>query len=355
SAEPIFRYFYNEAKAAGELLAELRYASDHRIAVPVERTDNILCVCHASLPDQSGGYAVRAHGILKHFIEHNVGVEAVTRPGFAFSEYSGTAADVVDGVTYLRLAPTGLRREDGEIQYILSFVEPFQRLFREKGAGIIHVRSTYLIALPVLIAARRLGLQVLYEVSGLWDLVYSDNEASSQLYKRSSFAELAEATIMSEADQVVVLNEALQNIAINRGTEPRRISIAHNAVDVQRFHPLDEVETETFNIGYVGSFVGYEGIGRLVAAVKRLSDWGVPVRLIAVGDGTHYSHIKNQVERQQLTESVELPGRVPHADVHYYYRMMDVLVYPRLSTGTTEAITPLKPFEALAMGKPIVV
>ena len=38
-----------------------------------------------------------------------------------------------------------------------------------------------------------------------------------------------------------------------------------------------------------------------------------------------------------------------------YYQDMDVLVYPRVSTGATETITPLKPFEALSLSKPIIV
>src|SRR5690625_7195181 len=34
---------------------------------------------------------------------------------------------------------------------------------------------------------------------------------------------------------------------------------------------------------------------------------------------------------------------------------MDVLVYLRITAGATQTITPLKPFEALALAKPIIV
>src|SRR5699024_5938806 len=52
---------------------------------------------------------------------------------------------------------------------------------------------------------------------------------------------------------------------------------------------------------------------------------------------------------------VHLTGRIPHQEVLAMYEQMDALVYPRTSTNATEAITPLKPFEALALEKPIVV
>src|SRR5699024_12703042 len=68
-------------------------------------------------------------------------------------------------------------------QYMISFIEPFKRFFQTMGIGIVHVRSTFLIALPALIAARQLGLKVLYEVSGLWELVYQDRETDAHLLK----------------------------------------------------------------------------------------------------------------------------------------------------------------------------
>ena len=48
------------------------------------------------------------------------------------------------------------------IRYMMSFIEPFKAL-SETWNWAIHVRSTFLIALPALIA-RELGLKVLYEV-----------------------------------------------------------------------------------------------------------------------------------------------------------------------------------------------
>jgi glycosyltransferase involved in cell wall biosynthesis len=45
---------------------------------------------------------------------------------------------------------------------------------------------------------------------------------------------------------------------------------------------------------------------------------------------------------------------VPHAEVRRVYAAADLVVYPRRATRETELVTPLKPLEAMAMGKPIV-
>src|SRR5699024_8195473 len=68
-----------------------------------------------------------------------------------------------------------------------------------------------------------------------------------------------------------------------------------------------------------------------------------------------YNAVRSLIVAEGLEEVFELTGRVPHEAVIDKYKQMDVLVYPRRSTGATETITPLKPFEALALAKPIIV
>jgi glycosyltransferase involved in cell wall biosynthesis len=45
---------------------------------------------------------------------------------------------------------------------------------------------------------------------------------------------------------------------------------------------------------------------------------------------------------------------VPHADVPRWYSVIDVLAYARKSIRLTETVTPLKPLEAMAQGRPFI-
>ena len=354
-AEPIFQHFYREANAALELFDILDNLPTSPSPKTVRNPEQILCVTHASVPDQTGGYAIRAHGILQSLKSHGVEISAVTRPGFPYDSRTAPTSVVVDGIEYHRLPSTGVTRSHGEIQHMLSFIGPFKKFFEEQGIGTIHTRSTFLIALPALIAARQLGLNVLYEVSGLWELVYQDREDETQLLKRSPFAQLAETLTMTRADQLVVMNDAVRQIAVDRGVSLEQIQLAHNAVDVENFKPMELPRNATFTIGYLGSFADYEGLDDIVDVVHELKSQGVRVEVLMVGDGLRFDHIQLRIINEGLEEHFTLIGRVPHNDVMNYYRDMDVLVYPRVSTGATETITPLKPFEALALAKPIIV
>lgn len=354
--EPVFRYFYAESQAALALFDRF-HALDRQATPAFSGTDDetILCITHASVPEQTGGYAIRAHGILTSLRTAGIPITAVTRPGFPAGALTRHTTEVVDGVEYARLPATKVTRNHGEIQYLSSFIEPFKALFQERGVSRIHIRSTFLIALPALIAARELGLSVLYEVSGLWELVYQDREQPSHLLKRSTFAEQAETLVMTNVDQLVVMNEAVRRIAIERGVDPDKIHLAPNAVNTESFQPLEPPRNDVFTVGYLGSFQDYEGLHDLVDAAKLLYAQDIPVRFLLVGDGLQLNPVKSYIHAKGLDEIFELTGRIPHDEVIGQYQRMDLLVYPRRSTGATETITPLKPFEALALAKPIIV
>jgi glycosyltransferase involved in cell wall biosynthesis len=55
-----------------------------------------------------------------------------------------------------------------------------------------------------------------------------------------------------------------------------------------------------------------------------------------------------------LKDSVVMPGRIPHERIAGVYSLIDILAYPRYSMRLTELVTPLKPLEAMAMGKAFV-
>ncbi|HEY4536179.1 MAG TPA: hypothetical protein VIG71_09465, partial [Enteractinococcus sp.] len=60
--EPAFRFFADEAQAALDLFKRLETLAVPTTSKHVEHPDHILCVTHASVPEQTGGYAIRAHG-----------------------------------------------------------------------------------------------------------------------------------------------------------------------------------------------------------------------------------------------------------------------------------------------------
>ena len=76
---------------------------------------------------------------------------------------------------------------------------------------------------------------------------------------------------------------------------------------------------------------------------------------VIVGDGPERPVLGQLARRLGVADRVLLPGRVAHDEVLGYYALMDVFVVPRTDEPTTQLVTPLKPYEAMACGKAVVV
>jgi glycosyltransferase involved in cell wall biosynthesis len=110
-------------------------------------------------------------------------------------------------------------------------------------------------------------------------------------------------------------------------------------------------------VGYLGNLDHWrEGIDVLLTALSRLKARGRhDVRVLVVGDGTRRAALERQARDLGVADRARFTGRVPHAEVGRYYRLMDIFANPRLDERAARFITPLKPYEAMALGLPVLV
>ena len=172
---------------------------------------------------------------------------------------------------------------------------------------------------------------------------------------------------MRRATGVVTLSETMRADILGRGgIDPERVVVIPNAVDVERFRPgprdvtlaadFGIREDETI-VGYVSTFNSYEGIQHLIAAVGLLRRRGRRVRLLLVGDGDEWQNLVSAAAQEGMLADggAIFTGRVPHAEIERFYRSIDIFVVPRTNARVSQLVTPLKPYEAMAMEKAVVV
>lgn len=337
----------------------------------------ICYVLHNSLPYSSGGYATRAQGVASGLNDSGYEVIIMTRPGFPLDTKPDLKAedvrevDCVDGFHYYRtLEPS---RKDMQFRdYVFAAADLMEERFREFAPEIVIAASNYIVALPALIAARRLGLPFVYEVRGFWEITkLSRNPAYSQdpAYKVQT---ILEATVANSSEIVFTLTGAMREELVNRGVDASKIHLLPNSVAPDRFvpKPRDAALAEklgipdgTIVIGYIGTFVDYEGLDDLAQACALLKKKGVCFRLLLVGNentsGTDKGHITEHIQQTALEAGFSnwliMPGRIPHAEVESYYSLIDIAPFPRKPLPVCEMVSPMKPLEALAMEKAVLV
>lgn len=362
------RKIISESSAATRMLNVLNSESTSSLNPIPSRQQNgslkVVSLLHASAPDQTGGYANRAHALLRSLSGHGIVVKAYTRPGFPNYELEPGATERKehDGVEYYRLGSASLR-ESGEYLYMEESIREYRRILEDERPDVVHLRSTYVSALPGLIAAKQLGLPTLYEVSGMWELVYASYDDARREGLRVRTTRLENA-VLNHADRIVTLTGAMAQEIGSRVKTKAEIGIVPNAVDLSRFAPKPARTDLKAHlgwskdipvIGYAGSLVDYEGLDLLLKAARQLKTKGLQFRVLIIGDGVMRPKLEALAEKLEISDVVWFLGRLPHRQVEDYYSIFDVCAFPRYSTPATRAVTPLKPFEALASEKALIV
>ena len=336
--------------------------------------DKVIYCLHNSLPLSSAGYSIRSHSLLRALQSAGVSTLGLTRYGYPWdmsanrgkfprSEYP--LEDVIEDVIYRRL-PTFVAgwSQLPTDRYIQAYAEELEAVAVIERPSVIHAASNFLVGLAAVTAARRLGLPVIYEVRGLWEVTRASRDPKwigSELWR--AHVQLETQAAMA-ADRVITITQALKDELVRRGVPDDQITIVPNCVDADRFvpEPRDrDLEQELGLegkqvIGYIGSFTDYEGLDDLLYATSFLVDQGiVHLHLLLVGDGLSLGRLRKLVSELELDDYVTLTGRVPFDQVHRYYSLIDIAPFPRKPVPVTEMVSPLKPFEAMAMEKAVLV
>lgn len=233
------------------------------------------------------------------------------------------------------------------------------RVAQLEKPDIIHAHSPVLNGIPALWAGRKLKIPVVYEIRAFWEDAAVDQGSCNEWDMRFRLTRAAETMVCRWADQVAILCNGLKNDLASRSIPPDKITPVFNGVNVDEFKP-GSPDVEYLGewglagkkvIGFIGSFYRYEGLDLLVKAFARVAGQQPDARLLLVGGGEMEAELAQLIDRLGLGSKVVMPGRIPHERVPGVYGLIDVLAYPRYSMRLTELVTPLKPLEAMAMGK----
>ena len=348
-----------------------RLPGDAERLEPVSRR-RILHIAKSSAPERWSGFTIRTMHNLH--AQQAAGLEPIMATEIGWPRVTGVT-DVapvieVEGTTHYRLdrgpgyEPSSTPNDRRDIDN----AEALLPLVRELRPAILHAHSGYRggeHALIALALREKLGIPVVYEVRGLFEAVWSpdpDTASASELFARR----LAQETrILHDVDGVLAISEALADDMVSRGIPREKIGILPNGIDPEALVRPErdaglrrELGLEgRFTVGYLGNLDHWrEGIDVLIAAVARLREQGRrDVSLLVVGDGTRRLALEAEARRLGVADVCRFTGRVPHDRVAQYYAQMDLFANARVEERAARYITPLKPYEAMALGVPVLV
>ena len=328
----------------------------------------VLHVLDHSWPVLSG-YSIRSRSLLRAQLE--IGLQPLALTGPLHQLDDAEASDlVVDGLLYARTKLVGsaargvvagqwpLLREATVVRLLRKRILDF---LKDDSFDIIHAHSPALCGLAAWQAAKSKNIPFVYEIRAFWEDAAVDQKKTRQQAIRYRATRQLESYVARKADAVVGIARHILQDLNSRGVVSEKLFHVSNGVDCSRFVPLardSELATELRLdnepiLGFIGSLYRYEGVSWLVRALAELRRRGASCKLMILGDGEDVPAIEAAIRENAAQSYVLSLGRVPHDQVQRYYSLIDVLVYPRRSTRLTELVTPLKPLEAMALGKAV--
>ena len=322
---------------------------------------NVLHVLDLSFPIISG-YSSRSKYIISNQIDMGFCPIVLTSP----HQGSGNIMEYHNGLKYHRssLPDSNLLiyvPGFNEFLFVNTMYKRILQIAQTERVDIIHAHSPSLLGLAAIRAAKRIDVKVVYEIRAFWEDAAVASRKHSQKALRYWLARNLETYVCNHAHRVVTISNSMKDELISRCIFKDKIFIVPNGVDHCVFDPRPDnidllrklgLEGKTV-FGYIGTFFDFEGIDDLINAFVSLHNEEENVALLLVGGGETEERIKRQLDRLAICD-ISFVGKVPHTEILDFYGLMDVMVYPRKSMRITELTTPLKPLEAMAMGKPVV-
>jgi glycosyltransferase involved in cell wall biosynthesis/tetratricopeptide (TPR) repeat protein len=325
----------------------------------------VLNLLEVSLPQAPSGYAYRSRDLLAALRDCGFEPLAATRLGFPASRgvRDWSPVESVDRVIHHRFNVPGLRQYSG-VPLDLRAQENAERaldLVRRTAPAAIIAGTPDLNGVVALALRSATGIPVVYDVRGFPEMSWAAQSGGSntELYRLRRDAETACA---SAADAVITLSETMREELAGRGVDPDRIFVVPQIVDAQRFapRPRNPELARSYGlegklvVGSVTSLTDYEGIDVLIRAVARARAQWPEIAALIVGDGRYRPALEELTEELGIDDVVVFTGRLDQKRVPDHYALLDLFAIPRLDLEVCRAVTPLKPFEALSMGLPVI-
>lgn len=285
--------------------------------------------------------------------------------GIVPAEYRGhlVLQEMVEGVRVVRVwkyaSPNRgfLRRILAQLSF--GFTAP---LLGSKEVGqpdVIIVQSPPLFdAIAVRLLAWFKHCPFIFMISDLWpESAVQLGALRNRLFIKLS--EWLEWSTYERARLVWVVTEGIRDRLIQRGLPSERIFLLTNGVDTDRFHPIPQTEArvklgwdERFTVLYAGTHGISHGLNTLLDAAEQVQDRD-DIHFVLVGDGAEKADLIAQAQKRSL-KNVSFLDPFPHHLVPVLLAAADVCLVHVRRIPLFKGMLPIKMFEAMACGRPIV-
>lgn len=174
---------------------------------------------------------------------------------------------------------------------------------------------------------------------------------------------IIEQNILKNADRVVTINDKLRDYAIGMGAESSKTHVIKGGIDLKRYnYQLDGasirekygIKKTDFLLFFMGWLYNFSGLKEVAVELSKIKDTKPNIKFLIVGAGDAFKELKEISRKYNLGNQLILAGSQPYEKIPEYIAASDICTLPAYCNETMSDIVPIKLYEYLAMGKPVI-
>lgn len=286
------------------------------------------------------------------------------------------ATEVVEGINVTRIFAGTNDVELAFWDVVMSMQKPHPRFRRaidawvkQNSIRVIHVHDLPLVG-TALHARTHLNIPVVCD----FHENYPEALRAWFAWKKNPIARIKNALFMNptrwtnierkavkESDHVIaVVKEMKTRLAEAYHVEPEKITVVTNTEELDFLNQriMDDVYaglSGQFIVTYSGNIGPHRGVDTTIEAMQYLRNYPIALAIVGSGRDAVMDILKRQAEELGVADQVHFLGRQPFEKFYSFMSLADVNVIPHKSNPHTDNTVPHKLFEAMMVGRPVLV
>jgi len=176
-------------------------------------------------------------------------------------------------------------------------------------------------------------------------------------------AKIFKKKTLKDSNRVIVINDKLKDYAIGMGSHSDRTYLVRAGVDLECFNPhIDgsrvrkqyKITKNDFVLFFMGWLYDFSGLKEVALDLAKIKNQESNFKLLIVGEGDLYSELKKIQQKYNLQDKIILTGWQPYEKIPEFLKASDLCLFPAHDNEVTHNIVPIKIYEYMAAGKPVI-
>ncbi len=175
---------------------------------------------------------------------------------------------------------------------------------------------------------------------------------------------ILEKQTLHNSKKVIGINKTLREYAINLGANPDNTALIGAGIDLDRFNPAIDgsairsiygITKDDIVLFFMGWLYTFSGLKEVALELSRSRDCFPYLKILIVGDGDALSDLQRIRHENHMSDALILTGKQPYEKIPEFIAASDICILPAdPKEKIMQDIVPIKMYEYMAMGKPVI-